>query len=211
VGYWAWLSFIPLPGQETISFAAGQNWPNYIDAAILPGEKWGGEWEIVGLLSTLPATGLCLLGALAAWLLLSPSLSQLAKLGSLFGGGIVCLACGYGWGMQFPIILQLWTSSYILVAGGYSLILLALFYAIIDVWKVRKWAAAFLWIGSNAITLFLLHGMIEFPRLAGRLVGGDIRAALGEPAGELLLATVTLGLILALARFLYKRQIFLRV
>ena len=211
MGYWAWLSFVPLPGQVTISFAAGQNWTNYIDAAILPGEKGAGQWEIVGLLSTLPAAATCLLGTLAAYLVLSPSLSQRAKLGALIGGGILSLACGYSWGRQFPIILQLWTSSYVLVAGGYSLILLGLFYAVIDVWKVQKWAAAFLWIGSNAITLFLLHGMIEFPRLASRLVGGDVRAALGEPAGELLLAVVSLGLILALARFLYKRQIFLRV
>ena len=211
VGYWAWLSFVPLPGQEMISFAPGQNWTNYIDSVILPGQKWAGEWEIVGLLSTLPATASCLLGALAAHLLISPHISERSKVGYLIGGGILCAICGYGWGTQLPVILQLWTSSYVLVAGGYSCILLGLFHLAIDLWKAQKWAIPFLWIGSNAITLFMLHGVIDFHRLACRLANGDIRAALGERAGELLLAGVSLGLILALARFLYKRQIFLRV
>jgi len=215
VGYWAWLSFVPLPGQEAISFAPGKNWTNYLDAMYLPGHKGPGkvsaEWEVVGLLSTLPAIASCLLGALAAHLLKAPNLSERAKLGYLLAGGILGVALGYGWGAQFPIILQLWTSSYVLVAGGFSCLLLALFHGVIDVWKRQRWATPLLWIGANAITLYMLHGVISFDQLARRLANGDIRAAVGEPAGELLLAAVSLGLMLALARFLYRRQIFLRV
>ena len=72
LGYWALLSFVPVPGQEAISFAPGQNWTNYLDKMLLPGQKDSlvapprGEvppqWEIIGLLSTLPATATCLLG-----------------------------------------------------------------------------------------------------------------------------------------------------
>jgi predicted acyltransferase len=215
LGYWAWLSFVPLPGHDAISFAPGNNWTNYLDVLYLPGfkgaEKVSAQWEIVGLLSTLPAIATCLLGALAAHLLRSPEISERAKVGSLLGGGMASVAVGYAWGMQFPVILQLWTSSYVLVAGGFSCILLAFFHAVIDLWKFQRWVTPLLWIGSNAITLFMLHGIVGFNQLARRLANGDIRAAVGEPAGQLLLTAVSLGLILLLARFLYQRKIFLRV
>ena len=129
---------------------------------------------------------------------------------------------GYCWGLQFPIVKKLWTSSFVLVAGGYSCILLGVFYAILDIWKLRRWATAFLWIGSNAITLYMAANLLHFDELARRLVGGRVQAALGRlwggtsaspggPLGALLLSGVALALMLLLARFLYQRKLFLRL
>ena len=222
-GYWAWLSFVPLPGAEAVSFAPEKNWANYIDAHFLPGWKWESKtWDPEGLLSTLPAIGTCLLGVLAAEVLRSRNLSEWRKVCCLIGGGILCVLAGYGWGHHFPIIKKLWTSSYVLVAGGYSCILMGAFYAIIDIWKLRRWAIAFLWIGTNAITLYIAANVLDFQRLAQRLVGGGVQAAIGRlwggtreapggPLGALLLAGVALALMLILARFLYQRKIFLRL
>ena len=70
-----------------------------------------------------------------------------------------------------------------LVASGYSCILFGLFYGVIDVWKIRRWTTPLLWIGTNALALYLVRNLINFDRLAPRLAGGDIRAAVGEPAG----------------------------
>ena len=168
-------------GAETISFEPGKNWTNYIDAHYLPGWKWGNKaWDPEGLLSTLPAIGTCLLGVLAAELLRSRNLSQWLKACCLIGGGIVCVAAGYCWGLQFPVIKKLWTSSYVLVAGGYSCILMGVFYTIIDIWKLRRWATAFLWIGTNAITLYMAESLLDFQRLAVRLVGGNVQTAIGR-------------------------------
>ena len=222
-GYWAWLSFVPLPGAKTISFAAENNWPNYIDGRCLPGWKWDDKtWDPEGLLSTLPAIGTCLLGVLAAELLRSRNISSWLKAGCLIGGGILGVVGGYYWGHQFPIIKKLWTSSFVLVAGGYSCILMGAFYLVIDVWKLRRWAIGFLWIGTNAITLYVAENVLDFRQLAARLVGGNVQTAIGRlwggtreapggPAGTLLLSGVALALMLLLARFLYRRKIFLRL
>ena len=57
----------------------------------------------------------------------------------------------------------------------------------------------------------MVQNFMSFDGLAHRLVGGDISAALGEAGGKILVAGVSLGLTLALVRFLYRRNIFLRV
>ena len=49
--------------------------------------------------------------------------------------GVVAVALGWLWDYQFPVIKKIWTSSYVLVAGGYSAILLGAFYLIVDVWR----------------------------------------------------------------------------
>ena len=125
------------------------------------------------------------------------------------------LVVGHLWGLQFPVIKKIWTSSFVLVAGGWSLLLLAAFYYLVDVRKWRGWCQPFVWIGMNAITLYVAAN-IAWPRtLAQRLAGGDVKSffdtALGGHAGNLVIALVGLLLVVWLARFLYRRQIFLRV
>ncbi len=117
--------------------------------------------------------------------------------------------------MQFPVIKKIWTSSYVLVAGGFSALLLALFHQIIDVWGHRRWATAFIWIGANAITIYFVENIVNFERLASRFVGGDISSFFDQRfapgMGHFLAACIGLLLSIALAGFLYRRKIFLRV
>ena len=93
--------------------------------------------------------------------------------------------------------------------------LLACFHQLVEVWGWRRWTAAFVWIGANPITLYLADNLIGFERLARRFVGGDIRRLLetnvGQGTGDLLIAIVAILLATALAWFLYRRKIFLRV
>ncbi len=209
VGYWALLSFVPVPGVGHASFEEGQNWTNWIDAHYLAGYKWDGNHDPEGLLSSLPAIVTCLLGVFAGIVLRDSTVAAMKKVAYLIAGGAICLLAGYLWGMQFPIIKKLWTSTFVLVAAGYASILLGLFYLIIDVWKVQFWARPFVWIGANAITLYLFWHFFDFSRAAGRLVGSDFRDSHND--GGLVLALIAAGGTFLLARFLYKRQIFLRV
>jgi len=129
-------------------------------------------------------------------------------------GQLLLVFVGFLWGLQFPVIKKLWTSTFVLVAGGYSAILLSVFYLVIDVWGYRRWATPFVWIGVNAITLYLVKEVVDFPVLAERLVGGAdsaLRLNVWHQYGELVVYVVAVLLVLLLARFLYKRQIFLRV
>ena len=81
-------------------------------------------------------------------------------------------SCGHD---DFPIIKILWTSTYVLVAGGWSLLLLALFYTIIDVIGLRAWAFFFVVIGVNAITIYVASRIIPFPEISQFFLGGAAR------------------------------------
>ena len=133
-------------------------------------------------MSTLPAIASCLLGIFAGLLLRDPARTERRKAALLAGTGVALIILGYAWGLQFPVIKKIWTSSYVLVAGGWSMLLLATFYMVIDGWKVRAWATPFVWLGTNAITIYLISNVTDFGKLSARFAGGDVAAWL-EPAG----------------------------
>lgn len=214
-GYWALMTFVPVPGIGAGSFAPDANLANWIDIHYLPGRLWDVTRDPEGLLSTLPAIGTCLIGVLVGMVLKEDRLAPTHKSLVLVAAGIVMLAAGYLWALQFPIIKQLWTSSFVLVAGGYSAILLAGFYQLVDAWGHKSWATMFTWIGANAILLYFLNGVIGFEPIARRFVGGDLRrfldAAVTPGTGYLLSHLLALVLVVLLAGYLYRRKIFLRV
>ena len=196
-------------------FEPGLNLAHYLDQKYLPGKKWDGTWDPEGLLSTIPAIGTCLLGVLAGLLLQNKSVSDSRKVQILASGGVLMVIAGFAWGVQFPVIKKIWSSSYVLVAGGYSALLLALFYQVIEIWQKQTWAKAFVWIGANAITLYMANNIINFRRLAMRFAGGDVNNFFNKSVtngfGELIIAAVAVTLSILLARFLYQRKIFLRI
>jgi predicted acyltransferase len=210
VGYWALLTFVPVPGIGAGNFAEGKNLANYVDSRYLPLRKWDGDHDPEGLLSTLPAIATCLLGVFAGTLLRRGTLSDRQKVWSLIFGGIILAALGWLWGLQFPVIKKIWTSSYVLVAGGYSCILLGLFYQVVDVWKFRGWAQPFVWIGMNSITIYMAFNIVDFRKLALRFVGGELNIEMGR-YGELAIAAVVVLMTFAFCGFLYRRKIFLRL
>ena len=215
VGYWALMTFVPVPGIGPGSFAPDANLANWLDAHYLPGRLWDKTRDPEGMLSTLPAIASCLLGVFAGLLLKDERPTPQQKSLWLVGAGIALVAAGHLWGLQFPVIKAIWTSSFVLVAGGYSLMLLGAWHQIIDVWGIRRWSTIFVWIGANAITLYFLNSIVGFEPFALRFVGGDLSALIDRyttPHTGLFLAHV-LGLTfaVALAGFLYRRKIFLRV
>ena len=196
-------------------YEPGLNLTNHLDYEYLPGRKYDHYWDPEGLLSTLPAIATCLLGVFAGLLLRRTDLAEPAKLRTLLLAGLAALLLGWLWHLQFPVVKKIWTSSFVLVTGGWSLLLLGAFYYAIDLRGWRAWCQPFLWIGMNPITLYLVNGIVGFRRLAQRFAGGDpklwLDAHLGAGAGQGFLALIGLALMFALARFLHRRQIFLRV
>ena len=244
LGYWALMALVPFPDvrptpggdlevcKETgftnvaqLNFATpnrlqgvylkGVNLANYVDQRWLPGYKWDGTWDPEGLLSTIPAVGTCLLGVFAGLLLRNRSVDDLRKVVLLLSAGAVAVAAGWLWNLQFPVIKKIWTSSYVLVAGGYSAWLLAAFYYVIEVRQWQNWAAPFVWIGMNPITVYLCDALLSYYKVAERLAGGSVRDFLNARvmvgAGDALVAIIALGLAILLCRFLYRRKLFLRL
>lgn len=244
-GYWALMTFVPIPNlqlekpiveaaakrlgandisailaatTETVTgkYDHGLNLSNYLDARFLPGRKYdGGFFCPEGFLSTLPAVAGCLVGVLIGIFIRRPDVSDLKKVGWLAVFGVVSLLLGFLWGMQFPVVKKIWTSSYVLVISGYSALLLATFYLIVDVWKLRLWCQPFVWIGTNSITIYLLNNVMGFSGIARRLVGGDVQQFfdkhVAEGVGKLVISAVAYLLMFALLRFMYQRKIFLRL
>ncbi len=215
VGYWALMTFVPVPGIGAGHFGPDQNLANWIDAHYLPGRLWDKTRDPEGLLSTLPAIGTCLLGVFAGMLLRDIRVKPEHKSFVLIGAGVALVLAGHLWALQFPIIKVIWTSSFVLVAGGYSAILLGVAHQVIDVWGVKNWATIFVWIGANAILLYFINGLIGFEPVAMRMVGGDMASffdrIVTDGTGAFVANLIGLALVVLLARFLYQRQIFLRV
>ena len=215
VGYWALLTFVAVPDVGAPTYAEGMTLPNWIDRNYLPGRRWYGEWDPEGLLSTIPAVATCLLGVFAGMLLVDRRLTPQQKSTRLLVAGFALLMAGHLWGLQFPVIKNIWTSSFVLVAGGWSFLLLGVFHEVIDVWRRGAWATVLVWIGASPIVIYIAYNMLDFVALARRFVGGDIaRLAdeyLSQGAGDLLACSTALAMAVALAAFLYSRKIFLRV
>ena len=210
VGYWAAMTLIPVPGIGAGLYAPDANLANWIDYNYLPGKLWDVTRDPEGMLSTFPAIGTCLFGVFAGLLLRDARISAERKTLWLITGGCGLLAAGYLWALQFPIIKAIWTSSFVLVTAGYSAILLGIVHHMVDVWKWQRWATIFTWIGANAITLYILDQTV-----GERIAGGDLapsfdRAVTNGVAGFFRHILVLL-LAIMLARFMYRRKIFVRV
>ena len=243
-GYWALLTYVPFPDltltQEHVEAIAkeigaddpsaiatsvedvvsgvydeGRNLTNYVDFLYLPGKKAQRYYINEGLLSTLPAIALSLFGCIAGVVLRRPDDGAGRRLLTLVVFGTVLIGGGVLWAETFPIIKRIWTSSFVMLAGGLSLLLVALFHLVADVWGLTLWCRPFVWVGANAITMYLVAKLVSFPKLSRFFVGGDIATWLdgrfGGGAADLAAAIVGLLLIVLLARLLYRRGVFIRV
>lgn len=207
--YWAILALIPVPGHSLGSMDQWGNVPNYVDRLILaPHQMYEKYGDPEGPVSMIPAVSTALLGVFAGYWLRSARPPERKALG-LFVAGLVCLALGLAWMPFFPVIKKIWTSSYVLVAGGASLELLALFYYLVDVRGWTRWAFPFIVIGMNPLTIYLLSEIVDFTAAASYFVGG---AAKFVPVYKnLILAAAALTVKWLFLYFLYRQKVFLRV
>ena len=201
-GYWALLAWVPPPGGTPGDFSEGHNIVNWFDSQFLPGRKYDRTHDPEGILSTFPAIANCLLGILAGSFLRDSKAGEARKAGLLIAGGTILIALGLLWSLPFPIIKKLWTSSFVLLACGWSAILLGVFHLIIETLNFRRWAAPFVWIGLNPITIYLAANIADFNRLADRFTG---------PTPGVLHALVAIGFAVLLAWWLNRNRIYIRV
>ncbi|WP_044147752.1 acyltransferase family protein [Singulisphaera acidiphila] len=216
VGYWALMANVGAPGHTAGDYSISGNLAGWIDRQFLPGKimkSYYGYGDNEGLLTTIPAVGTALLGVLAGHWLRSQR-GPWQKVAGLVAAGVLSLIVGVAWGERFPINKILWTSPFVLVAGGLSLLLLALFYAVIDVLRFRRWAFFFVVIGANAITIFVAPRFIDFEHLTTFFLGGTYRLTELYVSTNARLVLAAAGVLTAKWLFLfylYRNRIFLRV
>lgn len=212
-GFWAIMRYIPMPGETAGLLEPQRNIALYVDKWVLGQFQDGTTYTWI--VSSLSFGATVLLGVLAGQTLRS-QLGALAKTSILLAAGGACLGLGWYWGQYFPIIKHLFTSSMVLWAAGWSFLLLALFYLVIDVWGLRRWATFFVVIGANAILAYMVTHAIPMsawkgftdPLLAGlaahlTFFGIDFGTALRQIAPFALLWCVLY--------YLYRKGTLLRV
>jgi predicted acyltransferase len=233
-GYWAAMMWIPVPGHGAGVLTPEGNLSGHIDRLLLPGKLHRGSYDPEGLLSTIPAIATALLGIFVGQFMLdhwrmkpanAKSLPQSPgevrspvtnrypskKAGLVFVSGIILLIAGWGWGMLFPVNKNIWTSSFVLYSAGWSMMLFAVFYYIIDVKGYKTWSNPFIWMGMNAILIYIAaHGLVDFGSASEFLFGGLINKTPETWHPALLWSGVAL-VQFALLYFLYKKKWFLKM
>lgn len=206
LGYFLAMSFIPVPGYGAGDFSKEGNLVTFVTGwldSFLP----AGTKHLFSL-TLIPSVANALLGALVGQWLRSEKTPNEKTCGLLMVG-VLFVAFGLLLHLSIPICKKLLTTSFTFLTCGISMVLLGLFYWIIDVKSWRRWTFFFVVVGMNSITIYLATRYIDFGKLAAVFVVGfsDILGA-AEP---LVLALAKASLMWLFLYFLYRRKIFLKV
>jgi len=209
VVYWMLMMFVPFGGHPAGTLEPDANVALAVDDLIL--RNFGDGISYTWILSSLGFGATTLLGVQAGNLLRS-GLSPVAKVLRLVAWGVGCLAAGWIWEnyLGFPLIKHIWTSSMVLWAAGWSYLLLALFYGLIDILGYRQWAFPFIVIGANAITAYMAARFIPFDIISGNLLGGLARFV-GSPWDQVLLSLGALSILWIALFYMYRKKTFVRI
>ena len=235
MGYWILVRWVPvpgagMPGRDIPFLDMTQNLVSWVDRLLFPHHLYlyapdHNVRDPEGLLSDLPAIGTALLGVLTGlWLRADKPASF--KANGLAVATLCSLALGYFWALWFPLNKNMWTSSYVLVAAGYSLLLLTLVFWAVEVKGWRKgWTSVWLVFGSNAIAAYmvseLLPGVLNtvaVPNGPGQhaslnvVIFSDVFAHIPDPHWAAFAYSVTFTAICFIpVLILYRKKIFLKI
>lgn len=222
--YWAAMLLVPVPGGVAGDLSPEGNLAAWVDRALMDGHLWRPRWDPEGLLSTIPAISTTLLGILAGLVLQGERPAE-RKAALLAVGGLAGVAIGYAWDIVFPINKNLWTSSYAVFTAGAAALLLAACYWIIDVKGWKRWTTPLVILGVNAITLFVVSGLLVKTLNLFKVSGPEGReisvsrwayltwfVPVADPKNaSLLYAVANLVVLFGLLAWMYRRRIILKV
>ena len=208
IGYWLLVRFVAAPdmaGAGPLSFEG--NIVGYVDRMLMPGHLYRDTFDPEGLLGLIPATVTATLGMLTGEFVRSGCRK---KVQTMLCAAVVMLIVGMVWSLDFPINKNLWSSSFVLVVGAYSLAMFAVFYWIIDVKGWQQWTFFFRVIGLNSITIYLLQRIVDMGRVS-RFFLGSAAMLLPDAWGQVLLAIGYVAASWLILYFLYRHKVFLKV
>jgi len=237
MGYWLAFALYPLPGEGFDWAAAGASpdWEHNLAGFAAHWNKntnlaWAFDTWFMNLfprpnpfvyngggystLSFIPTLATMILGLIAGGILKS-SRTPIERIRWIIIAGLVSLASGWLLGALgiCPVVKRIWTPSWALFSGGWCLLLLAAFYAVMDLARARRWAFVFTVIGMNSIAAYCMDhwfdGFIE-SNLKTHL-GKDFFKLFGEPYESLFLGASILASLWLILYWMYRRKIFIRI
>jgi predicted acyltransferase len=194
-------------------FVKDHNFGSWMDLILMGKMNNGGGWVAINAIPTAAHT---IWGVVAGQLLQSAK-SQQSKVKLLLLSGGTILIAGYllDWTSITPIIKRICTSSFVLVSGGWALLVLVFSYWIIDIKKKNRWIFPFVVVGTNSIFIYLFFNTVGsqwFNGFVGIFTHG-LLAGFNTPQFlvELLTSICILGLEWLLCYYLYRKKIFFRI
>lgn len=165
-------------------------------------------------LNFVPSLATMIIGLLAGGLFRSER-SGRQKCAWLVAAGVAALALGTAWDVSgfCPIVKRIWTPSFAIFSAGWALLLLALFYAVIDLAGHRRWAFPLVVAGMNSIALYCMSQLLK-PWLRERLklhLGAGVFDLFGARYAPMVEASFILLLLWLAAWWMYRRKMFLRI
>lgn len=212
--------FVPVPGAGAGVLTPEGHINGYIDRMILPGRlAYGhdgmvpfgehGFYDALGLLSIVSAIGITLMGIIAGKILQDQKISEYRKTLLFSVTGVALILSALLISPVYPVIKACWTTTYNLLAGGISFLLMALFYLVVDVWKSRKWTLFFRVIGMNSIFIYLFVRVIPVEKVTTFFTGWiTIPAGI---YGGILTSIFCVLVEWLLLYYMYKKKIFIKV
>jgi predicted acyltransferase len=211
LGYWFILLCTSAPGFSAGDLTLEGNFASYFDRLFLPGKLYVNNiHDPEGLFSTIPAIATGLLGILTGGFLKNSNRSPHAKAARLIIAGAALIAVALVWNIVFPFNKNLWSSSFATLVGGISMLLLAVFYYIIDVKGYKKWAFFFVVIGMNSILIYMSGHFIDWKNTTNAFFEWLTQLA-GTPYDLVVFALCYIAVKWAFLYFLYKKKVFLKV
>lgn len=220
VTYWLLVAYVPVPGIGKPDLSvAGMNWANYLDSKIVPGVLYRDTWDPEGFLSTFPAIVSGMIGMLIGKLYLGVK-DENRRLVWLFFAGFMLFLAGGLWNWFFPLNKHIWSSSFVLYTAGLATLGLAACILVVDVLGYTRWTFLGRVYGANAITSYVLAGMLNFVFYRIKFGGSSLSQHFMEATGaigvdpkfaSMIYAIMYMLLIFIPALILYRKKIFIKI
>lgn len=188
-------------------------------------QGFGIAFDPEGLLSALPSIGTLLMGYFTGRFIdISSNTTEAVK--KLLSNGAIVTFIGWSWDFIFPINKPLWTSSYVLYAGGLAMVFLAILLWIIDIKGFKKWATPFIHFGTNPLAIYMFSGiyvltisyLVKIKLPSGEVLSGydyfysQVCVPIaGNMNGSLLFAILHIIFFWFITYILYKKKIFIKI
>ena len=217
VGYAVLLNMLTAPDYPSASsFSIEGNFIGWLDRMTMPGRLWQGTvidgryvgslCEPSGLYVNFFASATAMLGMFAGEFVRTSPAAGSAKALRLAGLAVGLVVSGLVMSRFVPVSKKLWSPSFLLVVGGYSTAMFALFYYLADVRRWRAWAFPLVVVGLNSVTIYVAKSFAEYDVVRGWVFGGAASAGL-----DLLLAFCYLAVCWSVTYALWRRRWFLKV
>jgi predicted acyltransferase len=211
LGYWVLLTYIEISGFGGGDYSASGAINAWFDAKLLPGVSYQGlAIDPEGVLSNITSIVNALAGVFVGRMMIKNIEKPVKLISKLLMLAVVCLMLGEAWHSIFPINKTLWTSSFVLVSVGYSVLLLVIFYYLFDVLKLTQLAKFFAVIGCNSIIIYLASSVVNWQYINNSLFGG-LFVFFENGWGTLISIVAMVFLQWLFLYWLYKRKIFIKV